>query len=233
MVMIQAVFRYKTVKGPLHKLPVTLKLFLLLPLCGFCMSLPPFWLGAGMIFLILSSFLCGFTLREQLTDIKPAAFYALLMYALSVFSALLENWKEMTLENLTAVLIPREDFLRVALSLAAVMQLSALLFRTTSSVEIRECLFMIERFLRIGFSRLPFLGKQISLKPRFAENITLFLCFVPDIFQTWSSIDLSWKARGGRQGLAKIKTLCFALITQSFEKASLKSKALSARSGQE
>jgi len=231
MVMRQSVFRYKTVKGPLHKLPAMLKLFILLPLSGVCMSLSPLRLGAGIIVLTLTAFLCGFTLREQLTDLKPAAIYAFLMYVLSVFSTLLEKWREITFQTLTAALIPREDFLRIALSLAVVMQLSALLFRTTSSVEIREGLFTVERFLRLVFSRLPFFGKRISLHPRYAQNITLFLCFIPEIFQTWSSIDMAWKARGGRQGWAKIKTLVFVIITLSFEKASVKAKALEARSG--
>jgi len=229
MVMKQAVFKYKTVKGPLHKLPAIVKLFFLLPLSGICMSLPPVWLGAGMITLILTAFLCRFTLREQFTDLKPAIFYAFLMYTLSVFSNLLESWKGITLQTLTAALIPRGDFLRIALSLAVVMQLSALLFRTTSSVEIRESLNTVERLIRLFFSRLPFVGKMISPHPRFAQNITLFLCFVPEIFQTWSSIDLSWKARGGRQGWAKIKTVVFVLITLSLEKASVKAKAFEAR----
>jgi len=230
MVMRQAVFKYKTVKGPLHRLPAMAKLFILLPLSGFCMSVSPAWLGAGIILLTLTAFLCGFTLREQLTDLKPAALYAFLMYTLSVFSTSLENLNNMPSQDMAfAALIPREDFLRIALSLAVVLQLSALLFRTTSSVEIREGLLAIERFIRRAFSRLPLLGKQVSVRPRFAQNITLFLCFIPEIFQIWSSIDMAWKARGGKQGWARVKVLCFALISLSFEKAALKAKALEAR----
>ena len=229
MVMKQAVFKYKTVKGPLHKLPAMVKLFFLLPLSGLCISLSPLWLEAGIVVLILTAFLCGFTLREQITDLKPAIFYALLMYALSVFSILLENWKGITLESFINALVPREEFLRIALSLAVVLQLSALLFRTTSSTEIREGLNAIEKFLRRGLFHLPLFGKKISLRPSFAQNITLFLSFIPEIFQTWSNIDLAWKARNGRHGFSRIRTLCFVLITLSFEKAALKSKALTAR----
>jgi len=229
MVMKQLVFKYKTVKGLLHKLPAMLKLFILLPLSGLCLSASPLMLGVGIIFLILTAFLCRFTLCEQLTDIKPAAIYALLMYALSLFSTLIEKWNEVMIENLTAALIPRQDFLQIALSLAVVMQLSALFFRTTSSMEIRESLLTIERFLRSVFSHLPFFGKHISPNPRLAQSITLFLCFIPEIFQTWSSINLAWKARGGKQGWKKIKTTVFVLITLSFEKASVKEKALAAR----
>ncbi|MDR1836681.1 MAG: energy-coupling factor transporter transmembrane protein EcfT [Treponema sp.] len=226
----QTVFRYKTAKGPLHKLPVMLKLFLLLPLSVFCMSLPPLGLAAGIITAAITAFLCGFTLREQLADMKPAFLYAALMYALSVFSNLLENWGTLPAYSLAAgILLPRDDFLRIALRLALIVQLSALLFRSTSSIEIREGLNTTERFIRRIFSRLPLLGKQISIRPRFAQNITLFLCFIPEIFSIWASVNLAWKARGGKQGMARIKTLIFVLISLSFEKAALKTKALEAR----
>jgi len=230
--MKKTLFRYKTIKGPLHKLPALLKLFFLLPLSGLCMSLSPPWLGAVIAAAFLTAFLCGFTLREQLTDLKPAVFYAAVMYGLSVFSALLESWSGLSLSNIGSALIPREDYLRIMLSLAVVLQLSALLFRTTSSTEIREALNTTERFIRSALSRLPFFGKRISLRPYFAENITLFLCFIPEIFETWTSIDLAWKARGGKNGPARVKTLVFVLISLSFEKAALKAKALAARSAQ-
>jgi len=224
------VFRYKTIKGPLHKLPAMLKLFLFLPLSVICMSLPPLYLASGIIAALLTAFLCGFTLREQLTDFKPAAFYASLMYGLSVFSTLVENWGSMPVSALAAAaLLPRTGFPHSALRLTLVVQLSALLFRTTSSVEIREALVTLERRIRLILKRLPLLGKAISPRPCFLQNISMFLSFIPEIFEAWAAFDLAWKARGGRQGTAKIKTLVFVLITMSFEKASLKARALEAR----
>jgi biotin transport system permease protein len=85
-----------------------------------------------------------------------------------------------------------------------IIQISALIFRTTSALEIRE----VVRF----------------------EIVSLFLCFIPEIFNIWASVNLAWKARGGRNGPAKIKTVSFVLISLSFEKAALKAKALEARS---
>jgi energy-coupling factor transporter transmembrane protein EcfT len=84
------------------------------------------------------------------------------------------------------------------------VQISALFFRTTSSLEIRE----VVRF----------------------EIISLFLCFIPEIFKIWTSINLAWRARSGKEGFIKIKTLMFILISLSFEKAAIKAKALEARS---
>jgi energy-coupling factor transporter transmembrane protein EcfT len=200
----QAMFRYKTQKGPLHKLPALLKLILLLPLSVFCMSLPVNWLAAGIGAAVLLAFICRFTITEQLTDFKPALLYAALMYLLSVFSNLFDNWG-------ISALIPNPDYLRIALRLVLIIQISALLFRSTSSMQIRESLSAV-------------------MPRRLAENISLFLGFIPQIFETWTLINMAWKARGGRQGFSQIKTLVFILISLSMEKAALKAKALAARS---
>jgi biotin transport system permease protein/energy-coupling factor transport system permease protein len=197
MVGTKAVFKYKTIKGPLHKWPALLKLFLLLPLSILCMSLSSLYLGIGIFLAVITAFLCRFSLREQLTDFKPAVFYAMLMYSLSVFSNLFENF------SITA-LIPNHDYLRIALRLTLIVQLSALLFRTTSTLEIKEAVKL--------------------------NIFSLFLCFIPEIFQTWTNINLTWKARGGRQGVKKLQMLVFVLISICFEKAALKAKALEARS---
>jgi biotin transport system permease protein len=204
MVINNAVFKYKTIKGPLHKVPAVIKLLLLLPLSVFCMSLPPLWLGAGILSAVLAAFICGFSLYDQLTDFKPSFYYAILMYVLSVFSNLIDNFRLMPLNQFFTMLIPDHEYLRITLRLVLIVQISALLFRTTSSLEIREVVRL--------------------------EIISLFLCFIPEIFKIWTSINLAWKSRGGKEGLAKIKTLMFILISLSLEKAAIKAKALEARS---
>ena len=219
--MAITVFKYKTVKGPLHKVPAALKLFLFLPISIFCMSLAPAYMAFGIASAAAAAFLCGFSFREQLADLKPAAFYAALMYALSVFSSLFSSLD-------VGALIPRADFLRAALRLVMIVQLSSLLFRTTSSMEIRDCLRLIELFIKRAFQ--PIFKKRASPRFGFAENISLFLSFIPEIFQTWTAINTAWKARAGKNGVSKIKTTLFILITLSFEKAAVKSKALAARS---
>jgi biotin transport system permease protein/energy-coupling factor transport system permease protein len=225
---VNAIFRYKAAKGILQRLPAGLKLLLFLPLSAFCFSLPLPFLAAAIAALVILAFLCGFSPGEQFCDLKPAAFYALLMYVLSVFSALLENCEAMPLVSL-ALLMPKRDFLLSALRLVVIVQLSALLFRSTSSLEIREALAGLECRIRGGLSRIPLL-KKINLKPRAAQSIALFAGFIPEIFATWAQIDLAWAARGGKRGIRKIRTLVFVLISLSFEKASRKTKALAARS---
>jgi biotin transport system permease protein len=168
------------------------------------MTLPPLWLGVGIISAVLVSFACGLSLYDQLTDFKPTLYYALLMYGLSVFSNFIDNYRLMPVNELIFILlIPRHEYLRITLRLVLIVQISALLFRTTSPLEIREVVR--------------------------SEIITLFLCFIPEIFNIWTSINLAWKSRGGQEGAAKIKTVVFVLISLSFEKAAMKAKALEAR----
>jgi biotin transport system permease protein len=198
------IFRYKIIKGPLHKVPAVLKLFLLLPLSFFCMSLPPFWLRAGIVFCVIVSFICGLSFQEQLTDLKPALYYAVLMYFLSIFSNFTDNFRLISFYESIKALIPRREYLRIILRLALIVQISALVFRTTSALEIREAVKL--------------------------EIISIFLCFIPEIFKIWTSVNLAWKARGGKDGLLKIKTVIFVLISLCFEKAALKVKAIEARS---
>jgi biotin transport system permease protein len=198
------VFRYKTIKGPLHKVPAIIKLLLLLPLSFFCMSLPPFWLGTRIVFFVIVSFICGLSLQEQLTDLKPAFYYAILMYILSVFTNFSDSFRFIPLNESVKALIPRHEYLRITLRLALIVQISALVFRTTSALEIRE-----------------------AVK---SEIISVFLCFIPEIFKIWTSVNLAWKSRGGKDGILKIKIVIFVLISLCFEKAALKAKAIEARS---
>jgi energy-coupling factor transporter transmembrane protein EcfT len=225
----QTIFKYKTMKGPLHRVPALLKFLLLLPLSVFFMQLPPKYLATGIVFFCVSAFLCKFTLREQITDLKPALFYAILMYVLSVFSRLIDTWNNFSEQSFIMALMPASDFLRISLRLVLIIQLSAFLFRTTSQGEIRDALFSAEFAIRSFFSKLFFRKKQMKIDNRFSVYIALFLCFIPEIFENWNLINLAWKARGGKQGFAKIKTLTFVLISISMEKAAMKAKSLVAR----
>jgi energy-coupling factor transporter transmembrane protein EcfT len=74
-----------------------------------------------------------------------------------------------------------------------------------------------------------FRKEETQRRNGFSEYIALFLCFIPEIFENWALVNLAWKARGGKKGFAKIKSLVFILISLSMEKAAAKAKALEAR----
>ncbi|MCL1992933.1 MAG: hypothetical protein FWG66_08300 [Spirochaetes bacterium] len=222
------IFQYKTQKSALHKVPAVLKLFFLLSLSIICMALPAPALLSGIVLLAVAAGCCRITPREQLADLRPAFFYASLMYFISVFSSLVEILQGSDAALAFAVFLPQERFVLIALRLVFVVQLSALLFRSTSSVELRVGLgraeFALRRFLRRGLG-------GVSLKTSCSQSIALFLSFIPEIFESWRQINFAWQGRAGKPGLAKVKTLVFVLISLCMEKASRKAAALEARAG--
>jgi len=207
-----SIFKYNLKKSYLHKVPAIIKLLLLLPISIFCVTLSPIQLCVLIITVIIIALSCKITVIEQITDLKPAIYYASLMYILSIISNLIIflNTETFTVpvnfwfnSSTLFFFIPAPDFIKIPLRLFLLVQLSALVFRTTSQLEIREA-------VRI-------------------EAIFLFLSFIPDIFKTWTQINLAWNARGGKPGMEKIKTLVFVLISLNLEKASIKAKAIEAR----
>jgi biotin transport system permease protein/energy-coupling factor transport system permease protein len=229
MALRQTVFTYKTIKGPLHRVPALIKLVLLLPLSVLFMSFSPLFIAVGIIGLCIIAFFCKLSLREQFTDLKPAVFYAVLMYVLSIFSRLIDSWQLFPQIVSSSVFIPSQDFLHIILRLVLIVQMSSLLFRTTSSSEMRDALFLIEFTIKRFFVFVFFKKKNIVIKNSFSEYISLFLCFIPEIFENWALVNMAWKARAGKNGLFKIKSLVFMLISLSMEKAAQKAKALEAR----
>jgi len=216
MVERKTIFNYKTIKGPLHKIPAIIKLILLLPLSILCLYLPSMWILTEIILITITAFFFGITINDQLTDLKPAVFYIMILYLFSVISNTVDYIAFLSLRSSLdtpysfspavlplSIFIPGTDYIRLSLRLIIIIQISALVFRTTSLLEIRYALRL--------------------------DLITLFIGFIPEIFKTWSCINTAWKARSGRSGINKIKTLLFILITISFEKAAVKSKALEAR----
>ncbi|MCL2276335.1 MAG: hypothetical protein FWC21_00410 [Treponema sp.] len=215
MVGEKAIFKYKTTKGPLHKIPAIIKLILLLPLSILCLYLQTIWLLTGIFIIIFAAFFCGLSVYDQLLDFKPAAFYVIILFAFSSLSNAIdyitlapshsstETPIPVLILALSSIFVPDQDYIRLALRLILIIQISALVFRTTSSLEIKYA------------ARL--------------DILTLFIGFIPDIFKIWSNINTAWKARNGKNNFWKIMNLAFILITICFENAAVKAKALEAR----
>jgi len=202
MVNKPSIFKYNYIKGPLHKVPAIIKIIFFIPIIVFCVTLTSLWLCIGIGIMILSAFICRLSLHDQMLDLKPVLFYILFIYLLSILSNII-NYDSLNTAHFS-LFIPNSEILRIMLRIILIVQISSVFFRTTSSLEIRDAVKL--------------------------NIITLFLMFIPEIFNTWSNINLAWKARASSKGIKKVKNLLFALISLSFEKAFIKSKALEARS---
>ena len=226
-----AIFAYKTKKGALHRVPALLKLIILIPFSIFCVSLPLPGLGIGIGILFIIGFACGFSLFEQFHQLRPALFYGILMYILSMISKAFETGFSHTVSDfLLIIIVPNSEFLFIFLRLMIIIQLSALFFRTTSNLEIRNSLATVETAIGNCISRSSLFHKHRSAELKISIGIALFAGFIPEIFQTWAQLDKAWTARCGKKGLHKIKQLIIILITLSFEKAWRKALCMANRS---
>jgi energy-coupling factor transporter transmembrane protein EcfT len=108
------------------------------------------------------------------------------------------------------------------------MQLSALLFRTTTSIEIKETLCAIETGIRAVLRKLPF-GQRIAPDVKLGKQAALMISFIPALFELWEKLNRAYRARGGKGGFTKYRILLIALIALSFHHAAEKAKAFAAR----
>jgi biotin transport system permease protein/energy-coupling factor transport system permease protein len=220
-----ALFRYKGGKSFLHRMPTIVKIVLLIPLAVLIMYLESKFLLLLIFAAAVTALLCGWTITEILADIKPAVFYGIFLYELHILGNLFDGLKQHSITP--AVLIPTDASMVYLVKLAALLQISALLFRTSTSTAITEALCSVERSIRLFIKK--YIARQMPLGTQFADSMALTLNFIPEIFEQFSKIDLAYRARGGKNGIKKIKLVFPALLSLSMHRAWIKAKALAAR----
>jgi energy-coupling factor transporter transmembrane protein EcfT len=230
----ETVFRYKKGRSVCHRLPAPVKFVLMLCAAFAVMILPLYAVCAGIALMTAFAFTCGFTPKELAADMKPALYYAgflfmanaaARLYALSVPVA---ARGPVNIARIAEIVLPAAEYILYAARLALVMQLSALFFRTTTSIEIKKALCAAEIRIR-SFLRTCPLAKNLSPDARWGKSAALMISFIPALFELWEKLNRTYRARGGRGGLKKYRILFVALIALSFHHASQKAQALAAR----
>ncbi len=203
------IFSYTAVKSPIHSISALLKLLVLF-LVPITVQLCPIWVCIALIAVFPVFAAIGrIRARDFLRDLRPIAVYCVMIAAIDVLSFLLFH----------AESIMTQKSLYTILKLFCAMEATSVFFRTTSTFEIRDSLQSIERAVTFGHSSLVF-----------SSMFTLFLSFLPQIFATWSALDMAYRARGGRRGPAKAVSLLPLLITMSIKRANTTYLALLNRS---
>ena len=203
------IFSYSPVKSPIHSIPAWLKLLVLLAV-PITVYLCPIWVAVVLIALFPVLAAVGkVKLSDFLHDLKPISYYCLMLLTIDVLSYLLFKAEE----------VISQRSLYLILRLLCAMEATSVFFRTTSTFEIRDTLQGIEKALTFGHSKLTF-----------STMFTLFLSFIPQIFATWSSLELAYRARGGKRGPQKVVVLLPLLIAMSFKRANTTYLALLNRS---
>lgn len=211
-------FSYKPGFSLLHRCPAWIKILLIPVISIAVFELPPAFALTLALLQILVSFLLHFSVHEQLADLRAVLYYAVILIFAKLAGALLS----LNLQNFIISFIKSEkETWILLLKLFCVMQATSLLFKTSTSLQIRTGLETIELKIR------HFL--HLKSKTPLAEAIALFICFIPQVSRNWEQTKKAWFARGGKKSLKMLIILLPVLFSVSMKQAYNTALALSIR----
>ena len=213
-------FTYKAGNSLIHKMPVWVKILLLPVLSIAIFSFPPVFSLAVFLLQIVLSFCLHFTIREQLKDLKPVLYYLILLIFYSFLSSLIGGLSS----GLAFAKIDfrmSSDSIFMLVKLFCLLQAASILYRTSTSLEIREGCEKIEIFI-CRILHLP-------CKKSVSNAISLFINFIPMVFSVWNQSKKAWYARQGKKGIKMYITLLPVLFSVCMKKAYNTAKAIQVR----
>ena len=229
-------FSYKAGSTFVHKIPPVVKI-LLIPSINILIFSLPFEFSLGfLIFQAALAFVLHFTLREQLRDLRPVLYYAVILYATSfiaqfctAFFARAEEagewgtaltWQE-ALKSSFIITCSNTETCKMLVKLFCVMQSASILFKTSTTLQIREGIGTIESAIR---RILP-----VSKKNTFTDTIALFICFIPMVYKNWELSKRAWFARGGKSGIKMMKSIFPVFFSVGIKQAYNAARAVAIR----
>ncbi|MCK9169783.1 MAG: energy-coupling factor transporter transmembrane protein EcfT [Treponema sp.] len=217
MVRKITLFSYTYGSSVLHRLDARIKLLFIF-LAGYgAFYLPPAACTVCIAAVFITAAASGFTFKDQLIQLKPAVYYVLLLYTVSLISSYTGH------TPFPLVFIPRTADILLSLRLVLAVLVTGLLYRTTSPLALRTALEQIEDACRRFFHlRSPDYRKI----PPFSEIFSLLLVFIPQVFDVWEEVHRAWKARNGRNGIRMLSVLFPVFISVCMKRSYLTSLAL-------
>lgn len=223
MAVKYSAFSYKSGNSFVHKCPAWIKILFIpfFSICTFC--LPP-EISCGLVGIqFILAFYLQFSIKEQFADLKPVIYYAFLL----TFTKAVSFAAQFFLNRIDAVNFSLAQFFdyetfAMLLKLFCIMQLSSIIFKTSTSLEIRGGIGIIESSIRRFF----------HLKPEnsFTDTISMFVNFIPMVSKNWQQSERAWKARCGKKSLKMYIVLIPVLFSVGMKQAYNTARAVSARS---
>ena len=207
---MQSLFSYSKSNSPIHRTPAGLKILALVAVPITLQLAPPYVCYVLMVLFLVLALMSGTGFRNFLRDLRPIVIYSIFILAIDVLSFLLFDRNRAIITGTSLFLV---------LKLVCAMEATPIFFRTTSVYQIKDTLQTVERVVTFGHTRYTV-----------SSTFTLFLSFLPMIFETWTAIELAYRARGGRNGISKAIRLLPRLIAMSIKRASTTYLALLNRS---
>ena len=229
-------FSYKQGSSFLHRCPAWVKIIILPIISLSTFYLPPYFAIALIALQTLVSFLLHFTLREQVRDLRAVFYYAVFLIFVKIIGSLaaaisggsLPAFELATLPQiLLTFLISEKETWLLLLKLFCIIQTASLIFKTSTSLQIREGLEVMELAVRRSLHLKPIVDGRPNAPV--AQAVSLFICFIPQVSKNWQQAERAWKARGGRKSLKMFVVLLPVFFSVGMKQAYNTAKAISAR----
>ena len=229
-------FSYKQGSSFLHRCPAWVKI-IILPIISLSTFYLPLYFAIALIALqTLVSFLLHFTVREQARDLKAVFYYAIFLIFVKIIGNLAAAISDGTLsafelasfpQTVLTFLISEKETWLLLLKLFCIIQTASLIFKTSTSLQIREGLEVIELAVRRSLHLKPIIDGRPNAPV--AQAVSLFICFIPQVSKNWQQAERAWKARGGRKSLKMFVVLLPVFFSVGMKQAYNTAKAISAR----
>ena len=182
----------------IHRCPAWIKI-LLVPVISIVFFYVPAVVSAVMIgvFFVIQLVL-GFKLREIFGAIQFVLYYAVIL-----------------------IIFRGMDVVPMLLRLICMLELAVLVFKTSTSLELRYGFETIELAVRKVF--------HLKRRTPVANALALFVSFIPLVSQNWKQSKRAWKARGGKNSIKMYVVLLPIFFSVGMKQAYLTARALSAR----
>lgn len=230
-------FSYKAGNTFMHKLPAWIKILLVPALSLVFFKLPVFCSLALILFQFVLATCLKFSFREQFSDLKFVLYFTFILYFMSfvgIFCSAIfsETALEQAAENgIDFFLLLKSSFFKcvqnsatalMLVKLFCVIQTSSIVFKTTTSLEMREGVGKIESAIR----------KILHLKDKntLTDFISFAIYFIPTVFKIWNQLATAWKARQGKTSVRMFLTLFPVLFSVGMKNAYNTAKAVMIRS---
>lgn len=215
----QTAFSYKAGSSIFHRCPVWIKI-LLLPIVSVVFFKAPAFVSAVMLTVVFAvELMLKFSLKEIFSDLKLVFYYALILLFVRAIVFVTGNREEGF--SLAVFFLEQEETLLMLLRLLCMLQLTALIFRTSSSLQLREGFEKIELAVRKLFHR----KKATPI----ANALALFTSFIPLVAKNWNQVKRAWYTRGGKNSIKMYVVLLPVFFSVGMKQAYLTARALSIR----
>ena len=233
---MSTLFSYKSGSSFLHKTPAWCKILFVPVISVLTLCLPPWFclIIIGVQFVLAC--VLRFTPREQFSDVRPVFYYTILLFFVKIIGIFVEMFKPGFAETFTTdadFFIHAKEFLLwfcahftwqteketilMLLKIFCLMQTASLMFKTSTSLQIRE-----------GFEKMEFFVRRSPQTP-IATALSMFVNFIPMVAQIWAQSQKAWLARGGKKGIKMYITLLPVLFSIGMKKAWNTARAVQVR----